>query len=450
VRFTYTKNKEIIASTITGLIGVCVLFLVNSGKTKIVAVSLGVDGINRYGIYGSFLTLLTTVSSLGIGAIAINRICSAKQIGNSESINEEVAAMWGASILLAFLGASFCLFIVIYGAKISGSGRFLKESISILIVTVFLSIVATGWNAVIQSLDSVRKVTIINCGSALISLVSLWVLCVYAESNAVDFGYLVGAFASSVIAYCLQGKKTNVSTLECIALGVTRLKAIYKTGLNISVASLITTGASFVVRIFVNDTFGASAGGVYFSSCSIAGMYCGLILQAVNVGNLPKIAAAQTNEQINNIANQVISVSMIFALPGILATIALSDQIIKIFYTRDFHEAAVLINAQMPGFFLKVMAWPLGYVLLVKNQGWKYLCAEAISTVCYLCLVVQFGRRFGIKSVAIYYSCLYVFYFGLVYYYCFKMFAFRLSLANWFFMLISIFAIVAANYLFAL
>jgi antigen flippase len=103
-------------------------------------------------------------------------------------------------------------------------------------------------------------------------------------------------------------------------------------------------------------------------------------------------------------------VGLLLALPGLLATVALSHWIVEIFFSREFLAAIDLISWFMLGCLGRVISWPLGYVMLAMGRKYLYLLTETFAHLVHVFLIVFAHKFWGIEGVAIAFFLLYIFY----------------------------------------
>jgi enterobacterial common antigen flippase len=84
--------------------------------------------------------------------------------------------------------------------------------------------------------------------------------------------------------------------------------------------------------------------------------------------------------------------------------------IIHIFYSANFIPAYEVLRWQIMGIFLRVVSWPMGFVLLAKGRGKIYFWTELTANVIYIALVWAGMMYFGLKGAGMALFALYVFY----------------------------------------
>ena len=99
-------------------------------------------------------------------------------------------------------------------------------------------------------------------------------------------------------------------------------------------------------------------------------VYVGFVLQAMGTDFYPRLTVvAHDNRRCNQLVNEQAEISILLALPGVLATLALAPWVIQLFYSNRFDKAAEILCWQVRGTFLQVNSWPMGFIILAKGRA---------------------------------------------------------------------------------
>src|SRR5436853_5685838 len=78
-------------------------------------------------------------------------------------------------------------------------------------------------------------------------------------------------------------------------------------------------------------------------------------------------AAAKDHAECNRMVNEQAEISLLMAGPGVLATLTLAPVVIALFYTTKFAGAVEPLRWICLGMALRVIAWPMGFIVLAKG-----------------------------------------------------------------------------------
>jgi antigen flippase len=151
--------------------------------------------------------------------------------------------------------------------------------------------------------------------------------------------------------------------------------------------------------------------GLYQAATTLSSLYIGVILNAMGMDFYPRLTAiAEDDEACNQMVNEQTEVGLLVAVPGILATLTFAPLIIQIFYSASFIPAYEVLRWQILGMFLRVVSWPIGFVLLAKGKGKIFFWTELTANAVHVALVWIGVAYFGLKGTGMAFFTLYVFY----------------------------------------
>ncbi len=101
---------------------------------------------------------------------------------------------------------------------------------------------------------------------------------------------------------------------------------------------------------------------------------------------------------------------ILIALPGVLATIVLAPWVLSLFYSPEFIAATGIIRWQIVGTGLRVISWPLGFMVLAKGRAGLYAATEVLSNLLHGLLIWAGLKGFGLDGVGMAFAALYVCY----------------------------------------
>src|SRR5262249_46793155 len=127
-------------------------------------------------------------------------------------------------------------------------------------------------------------------------------------------------------------------------------------------------------------------------------------------------AAANNNTECNHLVNEQAEVSLLLAGPGVLATLTFAPQLIHIFYTPKFEPSIEVLRWICLGMMLRVVSWPMGYILLAKGAKQPFFWSEFASSLVQVAFVWFGVRQFGLNGGGMAFFAGYVFYLVLIYF----------------------------------
>ena len=181
-------------------------------------------------------------------------------------------------------------------------------------------------------------------------------------------------------------------------------------------SGLLMMGSSYAVRTMVVRFIDMEAAGLYQSAWTLGGLYAGFILQAMGADFYPRLTGiANDNDLCNRLLNEQTQVSVLLAGPGLLATLTFAPLAIYVLYSTEFAMALEVLRWICLGMALRVLTWPLGFLIMAKGEAFYFLFTELAWTFVYISLAWISLKFFGLNGAGIAFFSSYVFHGLLVY-----------------------------------
>jgi len=400
-------------------------------RTKAMAILLGPSGVGLLGLYGSITDLTVSIVGMGINSSGVRQIAEAVGSGNTERIAKTAQVLRRTAIFLGLLGAFFLfgfstqLSILTFGSDQHANG------VALLSIAVFFNLVSAGQGALIQGMRRISDLAKMGILGALFgTLISIPIVYFLREDGVVISLVLVAAM--SLITSWWYRRKIHIETPSMTASEIGQEQAaLLKLGFAFMVSGLMVAGASYVVRLIVVRKVGFDAAGLYQAAWSLGGLYVGLILQAMGADFCPRLVAiAKDNAECNRVVNEQAHVSLLLAGPGVIATLTFAPLILALFYTTKFEGAVEILRWLCLGMTLRVIVWPISFILIAKNVQKLFIFADLAWSVVYLGLAWVSVSSFNLKGAGIAFFGSYVFYVFMIYLIVWRLSGFRWSNAN--------------------
>jgi PST family polysaccharide transporter len=145
----------------------------------------------------------------------------------------------------------------------------------------------------------------------------------------------------------------------------------------------------------------------------------------------PRLTAiCDDDEACNRLVNEQAQIGLLLAGPGLLATLSLAPLVIGLFYSPQFHEAGNALRWICLGMMLRVVAWPIGFIIVAKGAQTIFFVTEVAAAVVHFSLALWLTPRFGATGAGAAYFGLYTCHTLIVYCIVRRLSGFRWSAAN--------------------
>ena len=401
-------------------------------RSKGLAVLLGPGGFGLFALYNSILDMTRTIAGLGINTSGVRQIAEAVGTGDEQRIARTVYTLRRVAVVSGALGALLLLLLCKPVSLLTFGNVTKSGAVALLALAAVLADISAGQSALIQGLRRISELAKINVLGALYGTVFGLVIIYFRRDDWGVVLSLVCVAAMGTLTSWWYARKVQVRSLR-ITLSQARLESsnLLKLGLVFMASSLMTYGATYLIRIIIVGRMSLDALGYYMAAWNWGGQYVGIILAAMGADFYPRLTAVANNHgECNRLVNEQSEVGLLMAGPGVLATLTLAPSVIWVFYSNKFGPAAPILRWICLGMMLRVVSWPMGWIVLAKGARQIFFWTELFSNALYAGLVWLGLRLFGLPGtgIAFFVSC--AINVALVYFIVHRMTGFRWSSAN--------------------
>lgn len=439
-----TSYKQIAKST--GIFGGSQFanILIGIVRTKVLAVLLGTAGVGLNGMFQSIIDLMRSLTGLGLSFSSVKEISEAKQSGDDVRIGHTVTMLyrwlWWTGIAGTLLTIAFSPLISEY---VFGDKKHLT-AICLLSFSVLAGTLSSGQFALLQGMrriGSMAKSSLYGAiGSLLVSLPLYWIFGLNGIVPALMAVSLIGLFFTWLFARRISVENVAQSYRESLQRG----GSMVKLGIYTVVSGLVSTLTLFLLRSFILQSDGVGHVGLFQAVWSVSNMYMGGIMTSMAADYYPRLCSLNGNDpKTVRFTNEQTRFVLIVATPLIVLMLLIAPPILNLLYSNGFGAATTLLRWQIFGTFLKVIIWPLGFILLSKGKGARFLIVESTWLIAYYVATRLLWPIFGLDSAGIAFVVAYVIYLPLVYWMVKPLCGFHFGLRNK--LLIALFMFFAAG-----
>ena len=400
-------------------------------RSKAMALLIGPAGVGLVGLYSSILNLTHSVAGMGINQSGVRQIAEAAGSSEIERVARTAAVLRRTSLVLGLLGAAL---LVAFSGAVSAwtfGTREYAGPVALLSLAVLFSSISDGQAALIQGLrrisDLARIGVIGAIGGSVVSVVCVFLL----RERGVVPSLVTAAAVTLIISWWYRRKVEIPPAPVTVAHVRDEAAALLTLGSAFMASAFVSTGAAYFVRIIVRDNIGLEAAGLYQSAWALGGMYVTIVLQAMGSDFYPRLTAVANDHRLSNrLVNEQAHISLLLAAPGVVGTLTFAPLVIALFYHTTFAGAVEPLRWICLGMALRVVAWPMGYILAAKGARSLLLWVEVAATVVHIGLAFVLVRRFGLPGATMAFFGLYIWHGLLVYAIVRRLTGFRWSPAN--------------------
>jgi PST family polysaccharide transporter len=206
---------------------------------------------------------------------------------------------------------------------------------------------------------------------------------------------------------------------------------LLKLGIAFMASALMVMGSAYVIRITVLRIAGFEAAGFYHAAWTIGCLYVNFILQAMGADFYPRLTAvADNNVSCNRLVNEQTRIGLLIAGPGAIATVTCAPLIIAWLYSSQFNPAIDVLRWICLGAAIRVLTWPLGFIILAKGRAGLFFWTDFAYSVVHLALAWLCIRTVGVNGSGMAFFGSYIFHALIIYPIAVQVSGFRWSSEN--------------------
>lgn len=385
-------------------------------RSKVVAVLLGPAGMGIMGLLQSTITLVSSATNLGLGTSAVKDISEASTSNDPNKLGITIAVMRKLVWVTGVVGMIMTIALSPLLSKLTFGNYDYTIAFVVISLTLLLNQLALGQVVILQGLRQLTWLAKANVYGSVASLViSLPLYYLYGTDGIVP-AIVLSAMCILGIQYAFAQKakiaRLSISFKEALFQG----KGMMKLGFMLSLSSLITVVASYLVRIYISHRGGVTDVGLYSAGFAIIGTYVGLVFSAMGTDYYPRLAAvSKSNEESKLVINQQAEIAILILAPIIMIFLVFIKWVVVFLYSQQFAPVNDMILYAALGMFFKAASWAVAFLFLAKGASKLFFWNELITNV-YLTLLNVVGYTYwGLTGLGISFLISYILYFIQVY-----------------------------------
>lgn len=400
-------------------------------RNKAVAVMLGPDGVGLMGLYNTITDTAQTLAGMGVQASGVRQVAEAVGSGDTDRISRMVTVLRRVSLVLGAVGMVLLAALSFPIAQFTFGDHTHAVALALLSVCVFLRLVSSGQTALIHGLRHISDLAWISMIGAFAStVICIPLIYFFREKGIVPS--LIGVAVAALAASWWYSRKIQIPAAEASLKEMGQeTAALLKLGFAFMASAFLTVGAAYAIRIIILRLGGVEAAGLYQAAWALGGLYAGFILQAMGTDFYPRLTAVATiDSECNRLVNEQAQISILLAGPGLIATLTLAPLLMTVFYSSEFQAAVELLRWICLGMMLRIVAWPMGFIILAKGAQRIFFWTEVAATVVHVGLAWLLVKLFGLTGAGAAFAGLYVWHGILTYVIVRQLSGFRWSASN--------------------
>jgi antigen flippase len=412
----------------SGLVGMVQIIRMVFGliRNKMIAVILGANGFGIWGLYQSYVEMVSTFASLGIDKSGVREI--AINSHNEKDLKSTVFAIHTLQFFIAVIAFSiFSYFSKIISVYLFDTSDY-KNGIIIASFASLLTCFGNSNVAILNGIRDLKGLALSQIISSIIGTVIIVSIMSLLDTKGIPYFFLISStiYALTSVIFLIRNKlidyRASINQLLKSA------KFLITIGLGFSGSALVLTVSSFMINSYISKEFDLGSVGIYQASWTISNLYIGIILSAIGIDFMPRITKTiEDNIQAKKLLNEQMEFGLLISSLGILFILMFSKQILIFLYSKEFIMGTSIIRWQVLGVVLRVLGFPFGYALMAKNKPLLFFIIQLIFACLNYIFVILFTQIFGFKGLGMNYFFAYLIYTLIIYLTCYRIIGYQPS-----------------------
>lgn len=384
--------------------------------SKFIAILLGPLGMGISGLLISTTNFVAALTNFGLSTSAVKDIAAAHATGNETKIRTTVTIFRRIVWYTGSLGTLVTLILSPWLSQITFGNREYTYAFMLISITLLINQISAGQSVLLRGMRQIRYLAKAGVMGSVLGLFTTIPLYYFFGIDGIVPGIIVTAVTALLLTWYF-GRKLNVKPMRVSRLRIlAEGKGMLKMGFMISLSSLITLGASYIVRIFISNTGGVDQVGLYAAGFTIINTYVGMVFSAMSTDYYPRLSAvAYDNEKSKNVINQQSEIALLILAPIIMVFLVFINWVVIILYSNRFLPVNDMILYAAIGMYFKAASWAIGFIFLAKGASRLYFWNELIANVYLLGLNLLGYKYFGLAGMGVSFLLSYLLYLVQVY-----------------------------------
>lgn len=402
-----SARKILRATSIIGVAsGINLIFQVL--RVKVLALLLGPTGMGLFGMYQSILATASSLAAMGTNVSAIRQIAEARANDEQRRLGEITYVLRVLTIGLGAIGAAIVFMLRASIAHWTFGSTANAEAIGWLSIGVFVTVASQSLSALLQGYRRIGDQARLQVWSgALSTVLAIGAIALLGMDGVVVF-VVAMPFVAVMLAWTFaRSIGLTVSRLQLRSFAL-EARSMIEMGLAVMTAGALQGWALLAVRSHITQEFGLDTTGLFQSAWVLSFIYLNFVLDAMGKDYYPHLTEHVDDKPkaVGLICDQI-DIAMILVGPLIIAMIAFAPVIVDILYSHSFRDAVPLVQWMGLGNFLKIMCWPIGFVILAQGRSTLFLGLELTWIAMLLGIALALEKPLGLSGFGVAFTIAY-------------------------------------------
>lgn len=376
--------------------------LVKIVRSKAVAILLGPAGMGINSLLSSTLGLVQSLTNFGLQTSAVKNVAEANGTGDVTRVAVIITVLRRWVWITGLLGTILTLILSPWLSKITFGNREYTLAFIWISVSLLFNQLSSGQLVILQGLRKIRYLANANLTGAflglLVSIPMYYLWGVDGIVPAIIAMSLVNMLRTWYFARKIKLEKVEVTRKTTLVEG----KQMLIMGFLLSMSGLMTTGAAYILRIFISNTGGVDQVGLYSAGFAIINTYVGMVFTAMGTDYYPRLSAvAGDDTKATQTINQQAEITLLILAPILVVFMVFINWAVILLYSTQFTGVNGMIQWAALGMYFKAASWSIAFILLAKGASKLFFWNELITNIYLLGFNILGYKNGGLDGLGI-------------------------------------------------
>lgn len=421
-----TSYKDIARSS--GVIAVVQVIKIVFGliQNKVLAVIVGTQGFGIWGMYNTYVEMVSSFSSLGLDSSGVRQIA---RHADDEISTAKCIRIFKRSLLYISLFAT--LLSMVLSKQVSRSLFDTPDyypGVLLVSLVILCNGLSRGNTAILNGLRHIKDLAVSQIIGAVIGAISAIASVLLLGTAGIPLFLIVIGF-TAVLSSGWYVRRLRIPKIKPSRQEIQQeLKGLLGMGLGFSIAGAMTALATYLSRAYLQSAFDMSAVGIYQAGWTISNVYIGTILTAMGVDFMPRLMKVVGDRPaVNKMVTEQLEFGVLFSSIGVLCILVFSPLVLRLFYSAEFMAGSPIIRWQVLGVAMRIFGFVFGYVVMAHNKPLLFVISQSCLAFADYLLLILFSKWLGFEGLGVNYFVSYLLYILIMFPLCHKIFGISVS-----------------------
>lgn len=359
--------------------------ILNLLKSKIIAIFLGPEGMGVYSLLQTPVTLLSSITGLGINSSAVRDVAQTNENRDEKELAKTVWVVRKWMRVTGFFGMLLTIFLAPQLSKWTFGNTDYAWAFYCLSVMLLFTALGNENDVILRGTRRIKEIAKAGIFSAFLGLIFSIPVYYYWGIKGIPFTIIITALCVFLVNYYyarkVEIKQVSLSIRETLFRG----KAMTFLGIMMVMASVVEYLTMFIVNTYVRSYGSIADVGLFQAGMQITNVSIGLVYTAMATDYFPRLSAICKNKgKVGELVNQQAEIAALISTPILIGMMIFTPLLIRLFLSAEFISVTKFIHWILLAAVFRASTWTIHWVVLAYGDSVLYFILVLITNILVL------------------------------------------------------------------